>query len=57
MYGHPSAVVAHARSVAPTPGPFWRWYAGRAVQGGLFESGFRCNTRTLSNGLDMGGRK
>lgn len=35
MYGHPCAVVAHARALAPTPGAFWRWYQGRAVQGVL----------------------
>lgn len=57
MYGHPSAVVAHARALAPTPGAFWRWYSGRAEQGGLFQSGFRCNTRTFCNGLQSGDRK
>lgn len=28
-----------------------------ARRAGRFQSGFRCNTRTLSNGLDMGDRK
>lgn len=35
MYGHPCAVVAHARALAPSAGAFWRWYQGRAVHGVL----------------------
>lgn len=28
MYGHPSAVVEHARALAPSAGAFWRWFKG-----------------------------